>query len=118
LGFFLKYEVPVVYDIIMNMTPKAPFHEPPLLLVRAVCKSSKDPSLKKKKFFRYINLYAEEGLFCKRGKRLTPERKRYYDALRKKKMEKFIRQNKERIEQLRRIAGTIKIEGDKKQKGP
>lgn len=96
------------------MTPKKPVPEPPLLLVRAVCKASKDPSLKKEKFHRHINIYAKEGLFCKRAKRLTPERKRYYEALRKKKMEKFIRQNKERIEQLRRIMEAVEAEEDKK----
>ncbi|WP_163320985.1 hypothetical protein [Dysgonomonas sp. 520] len=99
------------------MTPKKPFPEPPLLLVKAVCRASKDPSLKKEKFHRYLNIYEKEGLFCKRAKQLTPERKRYYDALRKKKMEKFIRQNKERIEQLRRITEAINCEEGKKQKG-
>lgn len=100
LGFFLKYEVPVVYDIIMDMTPPAVFPEPPLLLVQRVCKASPDPSLKKAKFFRYLDEYAAWGLYCKRPKLLTPERDAYYEKLRKNKLEIYIRENWEKIEQI------------------
>jgi hypothetical protein len=101
LGFFLKYEVPVVYDVIMKMTPPAAFLEPSPLLVKTVCKSSRDPSLKKSKFRRYLKEYAGCGLYCKRPKRLTPERERYYERIRKRKIEEYIGENRERIEKMR-----------------
>lgn len=97
----LKYEVPVVYDIIMGMTPVCTFSEPPYLLIKTICEGSLDPSLKKRKFFRYLEEYAQLGLFCKRPKVLTDKRKVYYESIRKKKMEKFIEENKEKIERLR-----------------
>lgn len=107
IGFLLKYEVPVVYGIIMNMTPASAFPEPSYLLIKTVCKGSSDPSLKKGKFFRYLEEYAKQGLYCKRPKVLTPQRKVYYEAIRKKKMERFIERNRERVERLRiTISGT------------
>ena len=93
----LKYEVPVVYDIIMDMTPVSVFPEPSYLLIVTICKGSSDPSLKKGKFFRYLEEYAELGLYCKRPKVLTSKRKVYYDEIRKKKLEKFIEQNSDKI---------------------
>jgi hypothetical protein len=84
----------------MKMTPPDALPEPPLLLVRIVCRASSDPSLKKARFRRYMEEYAECGLCCKRGKHLTEERKTYYEGIRKKKLEKFIRENKGRIEGL------------------
>lgn len=93
----LKYEVPVVYDIIMNMTPVSAFAEPSYLLIKTICKGSSDPSLKKGKFFRYLEEYAQLGLYCKRPKVLTAKRKVYYESIRKKKMERFIERNRERI---------------------
>jgi hypothetical protein len=103
LGFFLKYEVPVVYDIIMDMTPRAVFPEPPPALVRTVCKASQDPSLAKPKFHRYLDEYEAWGLYCKRPKRLTPERKACYERIRQRKLETYIRQNREKIEKMRAV---------------
>jgi hypothetical protein len=101
LGFFLKYEVPVIYDVIMQMTPPAVFPEPSPLLVKTVCRASRDPSLGKAKFKRYLKEYAACGLCCKRPKCLTPERERYYEGIRKRKIEEYIRRNGERIEGMR-----------------
>lgn len=98
----LRYEVPVVYDIIMNMTLPSVFPEPSYLLIKTICKGSSDPSLRKSKFYRYLEEYAELGLYCKRPKTLTPERKVYYEAIRKKKMDRFIEENRERIEGMRK----------------
>ncbi|MDR2005413.1 MAG: hypothetical protein LBQ74_20510 [Prevotella sp.] len=100
LGFMLKYEVPAVFDIIMKMTSASMCGEPPLLLVKTVCKSSDDPSLKKPKFFRYLEEYAWLGLYCKRPKILTPERAAYYTSVRKKKLEVYINKNKDQISTL------------------
>ncbi|WP_165045095.1 hypothetical protein [Dysgonomonas sp. ZJ709] len=99
----LKYEVPIVYDIIMNMTSPSAFPEPSYLLIKTICKGSSDPSLNKAKFFRYMEEYAELGLYCKRPKVLTTKRKVYYESIRKKKLERFIEENKERIEIIRTL---------------
>jgi hypothetical protein len=96
----LRYEAPVVFDIIMRMTPPTMAGEPPLLLIKTICKSSDDPSLKKPKFFRYLEEYARLGLFCKRPKILTEERKIYYEAIRKKKLDMYMKENKDRISAL------------------
>lgn len=101
LGFFLKYEVPVVYDILRNMTPPGPFFEPPYLLVQKVCAASGDTSLRKSKFYRYLEEYKQQGLFCRRAKNLTPGREAYYRSLREKKLQRFIAANRRRIECLR-----------------
>jgi hypothetical protein len=85
----------------MKMTPPATFPEPALLLIKTVCKSSRDPSLKKAKFRRYLKEYAACGLCCKRPKQLTPERESYYERIRKRKMEKYIEENRDRIERMR-----------------
>lgn len=50
LGFLLKYEAPVVYGIIMNLTPRAVYPEPKADLIEQVCRASGDPSLRKPKF--------------------------------------------------------------------
>ncbi|GAB6119738.1 hypothetical protein [Dysgonomonas termitidis] len=93
----LKYEAPVVFDIIMKMTPKPMLGEPPLLLVKTVCRNSEDPSFRKKKFTRYLDEYARLGLYCKRPKKLSPERTAYYTSIRKKKLEAYVNKNKEQI---------------------
>lgn len=106
LGFLLKYEVPAVYSIIMNLTPKAVFPEPKVELIEQVCRASGDPSLRKPKFYRYLEEYRMMGIYCRRPKRLTPERKLYYEKVRKKKLERFIRENQEIIRQeLQRMRG-------------
>lgn len=94
----LKYEVPVVYSIIMNMTPKVPFPAPLIAVIESVCRASTDPSLRKPKFARYLAEYEKGSIYCKRGKRITPERAAFYEAIRKKKLKRFIRENKRIIE--------------------
>lgn len=100
LGFMIKHEAPVIFNIIMNLTPNGVFPEPSCELIRLVCKASRDPSFKKAKFRRYLSEYETSGLYCKRGKKITPTRKLYYEAIRKRKMEQYIRKNKKRIRTL------------------
>ena len=59
---------------------------------------TKDPSYRKPKFRRYLEEYSRDGLCCRRGKRLTPERKTYYESIRRRKTEAFIRQNRVQLE--------------------
>lgn len=106
LGFLLKYEAPAVFSIILNLTPRAVFPEPKVELIEQVCRASGDPSLRKPKFFRYLEEYRDMGIYCRRPKRLTPERTLYYERLRKKKLGCFIKENRATIQQeLRRIRG-------------
>lgn len=97
LGFFLKYEVPIVYKLIMKQTPKGAFPAPDIKIIKTICAASKDPSLSKNKFPVYLKEYEKKGLYCHVGKLLTPKRKRFYAALEKKKLAAYIRANKKKI---------------------
>lgn len=119
LGFMLRYEMPVVYYLLRRLCPGQQPFEPDWRVVDSVARASKDPSYRKPKFRRYLEEYSRDGLCCRRGKRLTPERKAYYDGLRRRKTEAFIRQNRTRIERcsdgsrsgdalLRNLKGVIK----------
>jgi hypothetical protein len=103
LGFMIKHEAPVVFNIIMNLTSGSIFPAPSCELIKLVCGASRDPSFKKAKFRRYLSEYETTGLYCKRGKELTPNRKLYYETIRKKKMKLFINRNKRKIAVLRYI---------------
>lgn len=103
LGFMLRYEMPVVYYLLRKLSPPAPLFEPTWQLVDSVCSSSTDPSYLKPKFKRYLEEYARNGVYCKRGKRLTPERLVYYESIRRKKLELFIRANRKRFKTLTQV---------------
>lgn len=51
-----------------------------------------------------MNEYIASGICCKRGKVLTEGRKAYYESIRKKKMEAFIRENRKKIKVLKQQA--------------
>lgn len=93
----LRYEVPVVYKVLMQLLPFSRWPEPPIAVVEAVCKASPDPSLKKPKFYRYLEEYRRTGLYCKRPKRLTPQRRVYYQRIRDRKLARYIDRNSNRI---------------------
>lgn len=99
----LRYEMPVVYYLLRKLSPPAPLFEPTWQLVDSVCSSSTDPSYLKPKFKRYLEEYARNGVYCKRGKRLTPERLVYYESIRRKKLELFIRANRKRFKTLTQV---------------
>lgn len=94
----LRYEVPIVYSVLMQLLPFSHWPEPPFEVVKAVCEASRDLSLKKAKFFRYLEEYRLTGLYCRRPKRLTPERRSYYQRLREKKLNHYIRKNRLQID--------------------
>lgn len=102
LGFFLKYEVPEVFQLIMQSLPAGKHRAPPLPLIRIVCAASKDPSLRKPKFRRYMELYERDGLYCRRATVMTPAKKPFYDEMRRRKLEKFICRNRKLISAIRR----------------
>lgn len=93
----LRYEVPVVYDVLMRLLPFSYWPEPPYEVIKAVCAASPDPSLRKSKFLRYLEEYRRTGLYCRRPKRLTPERRVYYQRLRERKLARYIEKHRSRI---------------------
>ena len=103
LGFMLKHETPVVYGILMNTLMRTSCQEPPVELIEVVCRASQDISFKKPKFRRYLKEYARCGLYCRRPKRMTPERETYYAHIRQVKKYKFIYRNRKQIEQIKRV---------------
>ncbi len=89
----LFYEAPAVYQVIMQLTRRSYFPEPKVEIIEIVCSVSSDPSLKKPKFRRYFDEYAEKGLYCGRAKKPTAERDKYYASIRAKKTKRYIQQN-------------------------
>lgn len=105
----LKYEVPAVYEIVLRMSPKAPLTEPKIKLIELVCRASKDPLLRTKRFARYLEEYRRVGICCGRAKLLTPQREAYYKRKQEKRLEKFIRLNRKEIDRERMRAKQEKI---------
>ena len=94
----LRYEMPVVYYILRRLCSGQQPFEPDWRVVDSVARASKDPSYRKPKFRRYLKEYSRDGLCCRRGKHLTPERKAYYEGIRRRKTEEFIRKNRLHVE--------------------
>lgn len=97
LGFMLKHETPVVYNILMNTLIRTSNSEPSVELIEVICRASQDISFKKPKFRRYLKEYAQYGLYCHRAKRMTPERDAYYKRIRSIKLVTFIQKNQRTI---------------------
>ena len=97
----LRYETPTVFDLIVELSPAYRKRNPPPTLISAVCSASKDPAFDKPKFRIYMEEYARDGLYCRTGKKLTPERERYYERIRRNKLQKYICRHREEIEALR-----------------
>ncbi len=95
LGFMLKYEVPEVYDLILTLTPTTKRKAPPVEIIRTVCAASPDPSLRKAKFFRWLEEYERSGVMCGRPTILTPKKMVFYHVLRKHKLERLQREMEE-----------------------
>ena len=103
----LRYEMPVVYYLLRRLSPPAPLFEPEWQLIDSVCRASKDSSYKKPKFKRYLEEYARDGVYCKRGKQLTPGRLAYYDSIRRKKLEVYIQENRKRLKVRTKILASL-----------
>ena len=86
----------------MQSLPAGKHRAPPPPLVRMVCVASKDPSLRKPKFRRYLEAYERDGLYCHRPTRMTAAKKPFYDEMRRRKLELFIRRNRKLIGAIRR----------------
>lgn len=114
LGFMLRYETPVAYDLVMRLSPPSRRQCPYPELVEAVCAASPDPAFRKPKFRRYMDEYARDGVYCRRGKRLTPERARYYERLRERRLEEYILSHWDEIELRQRGFEAEELRADKK----
>lgn len=94
IGFMLCYEMPVVYHLLRQLCSGHVRFEPDWRVIDSVARASNDTSYEKPKFKRYLDEYREKGCFCLRGKSMTPERKAYYESVRKHKVEEYIRMNR------------------------
>lgn len=97
IGFMLRYEMPVVYHLLKQLCNKQSPFEPDWRVIDSLARASKDISYEKPKFKRYLDEYRERGLYCLRGKTLTPRRKAYYEKLCRHKTEEYIRMNRRLI---------------------
>jgi hypothetical protein len=97
----LKYETPAVFDLIVELSPACRKSRPHPTLIETVCAASKDPAFRKAKFRTYLQEYIRNGLYCKRGKKITPERELYYRRIRRNKLRRYIAEHREEIEALR-----------------
>ena len=86
----LRYEMPVVYFVLKKLCSAQSVFEPDWHVIESVARASKDASYRKPKFRRYLEEYSRNGLFCRRGKVLTPRRKTYYEGICRRKIEYFI----------------------------
>jgi hypothetical protein len=93
----LRYEMPVVYHLLRRLCATQQPFEPDWQVIRSVAEASKDPSCGKAKFRRYLDEYRRDGVYCRRGKRLTPGRKAYYEGIRRRKREEYVRRNRKRL---------------------
>ena len=109
----LRYEMPVVYHLLHRLYHRQQPFEPDWHVIELVAEASKDPSFRKAKFSRYLDDYRRNGVYCRRGKRLTPGRKTYYEGIRRRKTEEYIRQNRRKLLFERRNGpGSDKLPGE------
>lgn len=94
LGFLLKYEAPIEYELIMSSTPKSIFPEPSIKVIEAITLASPNPVFQKNKFFRYLEDYKKNKLFCIRAKILTAKRKIFYERIQMNQIKKYIESKK------------------------
>lgn len=94
LGFFLKYEAPIEYELIMASTPKGVFPEPTMKIIEAITLASPNPVFQKNKFYRYMDEYKTNKLCTSKPKRMTPVKKEYYERLQSNQMKRYIEQRK------------------------
>lgn len=113
IGFMLRYEMPVVYHLLRRLYDRQQPFEPDWYVIELVAEASKDPSFRKAKFSRYLDDYRRNGVYCRRGKRLTSGRKTYYEGIRRRKTEEYIRQNRRKLLFERRNGpGSDKLPGE------
>ena len=93
----LKYECPAIYEVIRRMITYYDFVNPTVGFIEIVCRNSSDSSLKKAKFQRYLQEYREGGIYCRRAKRMTPQRELYYERIRQNKLRSYLKRNKKRV---------------------
>ena len=94
LGFFLKYETPMEYWLIMKSIPMGEKGVPPAELIEFVGNASLDTSFRKPKFKRYLEEYKEKGVCISYSIQMTQRKARYYEKMNMLKNQVYIRQVK------------------------
>jgi hypothetical protein len=59
-------------------------------LIAAVCQKIDNPSFQNKRFYSYLEEYAENGLRVKRKKKITSEIEKHYEKIRNRRLLKKI----------------------------
>lgn len=87
IGFFLKHEAPVEYDLLMNKlcNNRAPTAD----LIEQVGYASLNPLFKKTKFRRALIEYRKYGLYSGKPVTTDPETELFYIQLRRRANEKL-----------------------------
>lgn len=96
LGFFLKYEAPIEYELIMQSTPQSAFPEPKINVIEAIAISSHNPVFEKGKYYRYLEEYRINKCSALRPKILTEKRKAYYERILNNQIERYIEDMRKR----------------------
>ena len=91
LGFVIKYEAPIEYDIIMSSCTTGAFPEPDVGVIEIVANASIDPLFKKPRFWRYFEVYKRDGCFAPRAMKLTPFLKQKYDRVVENKIKSYVK---------------------------
>ena len=91
LGFIIKYEAPLEYDMIMKTCPDSNFPEPDIDLIEAIANISTDKLFSKPIFWRYFDIYKRDGCFATRAMRLTPLLKNKYERVVENKIKNYIK---------------------------
>lgn len=94
LGFFLKYEAPIEYELIMRSTPQSAFPKPSIHLIETIAIASHNPVFKKNKYFKYLQEYKDKGLYMKEPKLLTESRRVFYQTLMDNRVKRYIKEQK------------------------
>ncbi len=96
LGFFLKYEAPIEYELLMESLPKKEYVAPSIKIIEAIAASSPNPVFKKNKFFKYLEEYRVNKLCAKRPKLMTEKRMAYYKRLQETQVKKYLAEMEKR----------------------
>lgn len=83
LGFYIKYNAPVEYELIISITPNKKNPEPKTNVIEAIAAASNNPVLQSQKFFTYLDDYKKDKLYSDKVMKITE----YGEELFKKRMQ-------------------------------
>ena len=71
LGFYIKYNAPVEYELIISITPNKKNPEPKTNVIEAIAAASNNPVLQSQKFFTYLDDYKKNKLYSDKVMKIT-----------------------------------------------